>query len=75
MTPRQLSFIMAGLCLVAMPYLFFSFKKLWNVPNTEEHQDERKKIVRRLVIIVAVLGTLAFLMPLLMKFNQEYQQP
>jgi len=74
MTPVLLMVIMAGICLVAIPYLFITFKQMWIIPNTEEFEAERKKKARIIIIILAVLGTLAFLMPLLLKLNSDYQQ-
>lgn len=73
MTPLILQLIMTALCLVCIPYLFLQFKKLWIVPDVEGNEDERKRIVRRIVIILGILGTLAFLMPLMLKFNSDYQ--
>ena len=74
MTPLHLIFIMSFLCLLVIPYLFITFKKLWSIPNDEEHQQERKIVARRIIVLLGVLGTLAFVLPLLMKFNSEYGQ-
>ena len=75
MTPKILMIIMAGLCLVAIPYLFITFKQMWATPNTEEYEAERKRKARIIIVILGILGTLAFLMPLLLKMNSDYQQP
>ncbi|MBL7999638.1 MAG: hypothetical protein JNL32_13515 [Candidatus Kapabacteria bacterium] len=71
-TPLLLQLVMIALCLVGIPYVFLSFKKLWRLQG-DEHEEERRVIVRRIAIVLGVLAVLAFLLPLTLKLGNAPQ--
>lgn len=74
MQPFHVELAMALICLVVVPYLFISFKRMWGLPNDEEHLVERRRIGRRIILLLGILGSLVFLLPLLLKYFGEQPQ-
>ncbi len=74
MQPIHVEAAMALICLVVVPYLYISFKKMWSMPDDAEHIEERRRIGRRITILLGMLGILVFLLPLLLKYFGEQPQ-
>ncbi len=68
MKPIHIELFMALVCLITVPYLYISFKKMWGLGDEPEVQDERRRIGRRIAVLLGILATLVFLLPLMLKF-------
>ncbi len=71
MQPLHVELAMGIICLIVVPYLYISFKRMWSLSDNEEHFAERRRIGRRIAILLGILATLVFLLPLLLKYFGE----
>jgi hypothetical protein len=75
MKPIHIELFMALVCLVTVPYLYISFKKMWGLGDDPAVQEERRRIGRRIALLLGILATLVFLLPLLLKFSNSEMTP